>query len=110
GGGGLGVVARVSAAAVQAGAAAPGRAHVPAGLQTGALWAALASGSTPASEPALAGIVLAAWCSLLGYLVAEIFGSLTELVTSTDLLYQAHVRTVMAGMGFQATLSDPSPP
>jgi AcrR family transcriptional regulator len=104
----LAIVAQVYAAAVQAGAADPGRAQVPAGLQTGALWAALASDSTPVGEPALAGIVLAAWCSLLGYLVAEIFGSLTQLITSTDLLYQAHVRTVMGGMGFQAVPIDPA--
>jgi hypothetical protein len=55
----------------------------------------------PAGEPALAGIVLSAWASLLGYLVAEIFGSLTQLIASTDLLYQAHIRTVMLGMGYQ---------
>jgi|SRR5215831_3936547 len=100
----LAVAAQVYAAAVQAGAADPGRAHAPAGLQTGPLWVALASDSTPAAEPALAGIVLTAWCSLLGYLVAEIFGSLTHLITSTDLLYEAHVRTVMTGMGFQPAL------
>jgi len=69
------------------------------------LWSALAGDSAPTGDPALAGIVLTAWASLLGYLVAEIFGSLTDLITSTDLLYQAHVRTVMAGMGFQPALA-----
>jgi hypothetical protein len=59
----------------------------------------------PIGDPALAGIVLTAWACLLGYLVAEIFGSLTDLITSTDLLYQARVRTVMAGMGFQPGLA-----
>jgi hypothetical protein len=46
-----------------------------------------------------------AWACLLGYLVAEILGSLTELITSTSLLYLAYVRTVMAGMGFQLALA-----
>jgi len=49
--------------------------------------------------------VLTAWACLLGYLVAEIFGSLTALITRTGLLCQAHVRTVMAGMGFQPALA-----
>ena len=104
----LAVPAHVYAAAVQAGAADPGRARIPAGLQTGPLWSALAGDSAPTGDPALAGIVLTAWASLLGYLVAEIFGSLTELIASTDLLYRAHVRTVMAGMGFQPSLLDPA--
>ena len=98
----LGVAAGVFAAAVRAGAADPGRAQVPAGLKTGALWGALAGDSVLAAEPALAGIVLSAWASLLGYLVAEIFGSLTALICDTGLLYQAHVRTVMLGMGIPA--------
>jgi len=97
----------VYAAAVQAGAADPARAQIPADLETGALWSALAGNNTPAGKPALAGVVLSAWASLLGYLVAEIFGSLTQLITGTDLLYQAHVRTVMLGMGYQPALIDP---
>ena len=32
--------------------------------------------------------------------MAEIFGSLIQLVTSTDDLYRAHLATVMSGMGF----------
>jgi len=105
----LGVAAGVFTAAVQAGAADPGRAQIPAGLKTGALWAALAGDSMLAAQPALAGIVLSAWASLLGYLVAEIFGSLTALISDTGLLYQAHVRTVMLGMGFQPALVEVSP-
>ncbi len=105
----LGVAAGVFTAAVQAGAADPGRAQIPAGLKTGALWGALAGDSVLAAQPALAGIVLSAWASLLGYLVAEIFGSLPRLIASTDLLYQAHVRTVMLGMGFQPALVEVSP-
>ena len=92
------------AAAVQAGAADPARAQIPADLETGALWSALAGNNTPAGKPALAGVVLSAWASLLGYLVAEIFGSLTRLITDTDLLYQAHVRTVTLGMGYRRDL------
>ncbi len=105
----LGVAAGVFTAAVRAGAADPGRAQIPAGLKTGALWGALAGDSVLATEPALAGIVLSAWASLLGYLVAEIFGSLTALICDTGLLYQAHVRTVMLGMGFQPALLEVPP-
>src|SRR5258707_14133962 len=105
----LGVAAEVFAAAVRAGAADPGRAPVPAGLATGAPWGALAGESVPADQPAVAGIVLSAWASLLGYLVAEIFGSLTALICDTGLLYQAHVRTVMLGMGFQPALLEVPP-
>jgi hypothetical protein len=54
--------------------------------------------------PRLAGIALTAYASLLGYLVAEIFGSLPRLVHDTDQLYRAHVRAVMLGMGYDAAL------
>jgi AcrR family transcriptional regulator len=106
----IGVAADVYAAAVRAGAADPGRTQVPADLKTGALWAALAGDGAPDREPKLAGIVLTAWASLLGYLVTEIFGSLTALISDTDTLYQAHVRTVTLGMGFQPALTEPSAP
>ena len=99
------VAVEVYAAAVQAGAADTAWAQVPSGLRTGALWDALAGDIAAASEPVLAGVVLSAWASLLGFLVAEIFGSLTELITDTGLLYQAHVRTVMLGMGYQPALT-----
>jgi len=105
----IGVAAGVYAAAVAAGAADPGRAQVPASLKPGALWGALADHGAPA-EPALAAIVLSAWASLLGYLVTEIFGSLTALISDTGTLYQAHVRTVALGMGFQPVLAGPSVP
>jgi AcrR family transcriptional regulator len=104
----FGAAAAVYAAAVRAGAADPARAQIPAGLRTGALWPALTGDNAHPGDPALAGIVLSAWASLLGYLAAEIFGSLTQLITSTDLLYQAHVRTMMLGMGYQPALIDPA--
>ena len=72
------------------------------------IFSALAGNKAADREPALAGIVLTAWASLLGYLVTEIFGSLTALISDTDTLYQAHVRTVMLGMGFQLALTEPS--
>jgi AcrR family transcriptional regulator len=106
----IGVAADVYAAAVQAGAADPGRTEVPANLKTGALWAALAGDGSPGREPILAGIVLTAWASLLGYLVTEIFGSLTALISDSDTLYEAHVRTVTLGMGFQPALIEPTAP
>ena len=97
------------AAAVRAGAADPSRAQVPADLAAGALSGALLGDRSPACPPRLAGIVLSAWASLLGYLVAEIFGSLTALISDTGQLYQAHVRTVMLGMGFQPALAGVPP-
>jgi AcrR family transcriptional regulator len=106
----VGVAAGVFAAAVRAGAADPGRAHIPPSLQTGALWEALAGDSALVHEPVLAGIVLTAWASLLGYLVAEIFGSLARVISDTGQLYQAHVRTVTLGMGFQPALIEPPAP
>jgi AcrR family transcriptional regulator len=105
------------AAAVQAGAANPDRTQLPASLnlQVGELLHSLlgqavdqAAGNPtgdagdPAAgyPPRLAAIALNAYASLLGYLVAELFGSLTRLITDTDPLFDAHVRTVMLGMGF----------
>ena len=44
-------------------------------------------------------------CLTASRAAAEIFGSLTALISSTDLLYQAHVHTVMARMGFPPALA-----
>jgi len=95
----------VYAAAVQAGAADPDRSAIPAGIQTGPLWASILAGQTHDYEPRLAGIILTAWASVLGYLSAEIFGSLTALVADTGLLYRAHIRAVMTGMGYDPGLA-----
>jgi AcrR family transcriptional regulator len=94
----------VFAAAVEAGAAEPDRTQVPPALEVGELWLTLIAGRTSSGEARLAGIALSAWASLLGYLVAEIFGSLHGLIEDTDNLYRAHVRTVMLGMGFDPAL------
>lgn len=88
------------AAAVSAGAADPERSQVPSTIQAGELLPALIADG----PPRLAGITLAAYTSLLGYLNVEIFGSLTRLVADTTQLYAAHVRTVMLGMGFDPAL------
>ena len=95
------VAVEVYAAAIHAGAADTSQAQIPAGLQTAALWQALLGDPAPGCDPALAAVVLSAWVSLLGFLVAEIFGSLTRLITDTGLLYQAHVRTIMLSMGYR---------
>jgi len=95
----------VYAAAVQAGAADPDRSAIPAGIQTGPLWASILAGQAHDYEPRLAGIILTAWASVLGYLSAEIFGSLTALVADTGLLYRAHIRAVMTGMGYDPGLA-----
>ncbi len=99
----FGVAAGVYAAAAQAGAADTSRAQIPPGLHTRQLWDALA-GDAAARDPGQAGIVLSAWASLLGYLVAEIFGSLARLISDTGALYQGHVRAVMLGMGYRPAL------
>lgn len=94
------------AAAVQAGAADPGRTQVPAGLKLGERWSDLLRGPLGDYEPRIAGIVLSAWASLQGFLVAEVFGNLPVLIDDIDSLCRAHVRTVMLGMGFDPVLVD----
>lgn len=96
----------VFAAAVQAGAADPDRTQVPQTLEVGELLEVLLRDSAPDYPPRLAGIALTAWASVLGYLVVEVFGSLPRLIADTEQLYRAHVRTVMLGLGFDATLID----
>lgn len=96
----------VYAAAMAGGAADPARSAVPAGLETGPLWQALTAGQPQEHQPRLAGIILSAWASVIGYLSAEIFGSLTSLVGDTGALYRAHVRTVMTGMGYDPGLAE----
>ncbi len=93
----------VFAAAVEAGAANPDRTQLPQALEVGELLQDLLgdrADGAPDYPPRLAGIALNAWASVLGYLVAEIFGSLRRLIADTDRLFCAHVRTVMLGMGF----------
>jgi hypothetical protein len=48
--------------------------------------------------------MLSARVSLLGYLAAENFGSLAELISDPGEFYQAHIRAVMLAMGFQPDL------
>jgi AcrR family transcriptional regulator len=98
----------VYARAVDAGAADPDRTQVPPTLEVGDLLKQLlhtdTDADTPGYPPRLAGIALTSWASVLGFLVIEIFGSLPRLVSDTDQLFGAHVRTVMASMGFQPAL------
>jgi len=92
------------ATAVAAGTADPERSQFPPTIAAGELLPALLADTVPDCPPVLAGITLAAYTSLLGYLNAEIFGSLTRLIADTAQLYDAHVRTVMLGMGFDPAL------
>jgi AcrR family transcriptional regulator len=92
---------RVFGAAVDAGAADPTRTQVPAEIEMGPLWTNLMGDQEPLYDPRLAGIVLSAYYSVTGYLLAEIFGSLAHLVSDSDVLYDAHIRTAMLGMGFR---------
>jgi AcrR family transcriptional regulator len=97
---------RVYTAAVAAGAADPARSTVPAGLETGPLWQAILHDQAQAYQPRLAGIILTAWACIIGYLSAEIFGSLTALITDTGPLYLAQIRAVMASMGYDPGLAE----
>ncbi len=96
----------VFTAAVQAGAADPDHTQVPPTLEVGQLLRDLLDQAPAGYPPRLAGIALNAWACVLGYLVAEIFGSLSRLVSDTEQLYRAHLRTVMLGMGFDPALVD----
>ncbi len=94
----------IYAAAVAAGHADPDRTQVPQDFEVSEFLRNLLADAAPDYPPRLAGIALGAYASVLGYLVAEVFGSLARLVADSDQLYRAHLRTVMLGMGFQPAL------
>ncbi len=87
-----------------AGHADPDRTQVPQDFEVSEFLRNLLADAAPDYPPRLAGIALGAYASVLGYLVAEVFGSLARLVADSDQLYRAHLRTVMLGMGFQPAL------
>jgi AcrR family transcriptional regulator len=97
---------QVLTTAVKVGAADTDRTQVPPTLQLGQLLRELLDQASADYPPRLAGMVLTAWASPLGFLVAEVFGSLTRLVADSDQLYGAHLRSVMVAMGFDPTLVD----
>jgi hypothetical protein len=88
------------AAAVAAGAADPARTQMPPDLPAGALLQDLLDRGRLSDASHLAAISISAWASILGYLVTEIFGSLRQLITDPGRLWDAHLRTVMVGMGY----------
>lgn len=92
--------------AVRAGAVLPDRAGVPDTVETGPLLDDLLRRSGKECSPRLAAVGLTAWASVLGYLVAEVHGSLRRLIGDTDALFAAHVRSVMLAMGFDRELTD----
>lgn len=100
----LAVALEAYTAAVEAGAADPGRTKLPPDLKAGPLLEDLLGRSAHGRASRLAAIVLSAWASVLGYLSAEIFGSLHQLTADPGRLYQAHIRTVMAGVGYDPAL------
>ena len=97
---------QIYTAAVAAGTADPHRTQVPESFESADLLPILLGEGASNLPPQLAGITLTAWTSVLGYLTAEIFGSLRALVADTETLYQAHIRTIMLGMGFDPTHID----
>jgi AcrR family transcriptional regulator len=94
----------VFTAAVAAGAADPARTQLPPDLPAGVLLQDLLGRGRLSGASHLAAITITAWASILGYLVAEIFGSLPQLITDPGRLWDAHLRTVMLGMGFNPAL------
>jgi hypothetical protein len=79
-------------AGVQAGATHPERSEFPADMtadiDTGPPWRGDPGRGGVRARTLLAGVTLTAWTSVVGYLVAEIFGSLTSLIDDTDLPLQ----------------------
>jgi AcrR family transcriptional regulator len=100
------VALQIYVGAVAAGVADPNETQVPESFAAGELLPILLGETAPNLPPQLAGITLTAWTSVLGYLTAEIFGSLNQLVADTETLYQAHIRTIMLGMGFDPLTLD----
>lgn len=101
------VMAKVYAAAVDSGAADPARAEVPESIQLGEAFSSLLEGTPSTYPPRQAGIVMNAWASIIGFLMVETFGSLSTLIQDPDQLFDAHVRTVLLGMGFRPELVTP---
>lgn len=90
----------VFAAAIETGAADPDRTPISPETRTGDLWNYLLGDAAPSYPPRLAGLLLNAFASLRGYLMGEVLGSVSDLVDDPDQLFQAHLHTVMLGMGF----------
>ncbi len=99
----------VFSAAVAAGAADPARTQMPPDLLAGDLLQDLLGRSRLSHATHLAAITVSAWASILGYLITEIFGSLPQLTIDPGRLWEAHLRTVMLGMGFDPAIVG-SPP
>ena len=94
----------VFAAAVAAGAADPARTQIPPDLPAGPLLQDLLGRGRLTGASHLAVITISAWASILGYLITEIFGSLPQLITDPGRLWDAHLRTIMLGMGYDHAL------
>lgn len=86
--------------AVAAGMADPEQTEVPA-MSVGPLLAYLLDTQAAADSP-IPGIITSAFASITGFLLAEAFGTLAQLVSDPDALFEAHLRTTMRGMGFSA--------
>ncbi|AYF76890.1 TetR/AcrR family transcriptional regulator [Nocardia yunnanensis] len=98
----IATVASAYLSAIAAGAADPARSDVPP-LAAGPLLVSMVA-DTELSDSPVPGVIINAWSSILGFLASEIFGSLRALVADPDTLFEAHVTTVMRGMGYEAVL------
>lgn len=104
----------VYAAAVDTGVADPKRCQIPDSVEPGDLGAyLLALQDTSVTEQVdrqqllrIVAVGLNAWASILGFLVSEQFGNLPRLISNVDALYDAHLRTVLSGMGIDTASID----
>lgn len=103
---------QVYAAAIDVGVAKLSRCVIPKTVEPGELGVYLLTeqGSVPAADLAsdryarMNAVVLNAWASILGFLTSEQFGNLPRLITHVDDLYDAHLATMMLGMGFESSV------
>ncbi|MFI6866737.1 TetR/AcrR family transcriptional regulator [Nocardia sp. NPDC050406] len=90
------VLASAYLAAIAAQVADPAATDVPA-LSAGPLL----MGDEAMPDTPIPGVLINAWASILGFIAAEVFGSLRHLINDVDALYDSHITTVMRGMGYR---------
>jgi len=94
----ISAVAAPYLAAVASGAADPANTQM-IGIKAGPLLRALLGDVADTAGPVPA-VVMSAWMSVLGFIAAEVFGSVDQLVADADQFYECHLATVTLGMGF----------
>ncbi|SKT94027.1 TetR family transcriptional regulator [Mycobacteroides abscessus subsp. massiliense] len=91
--------------ALGAGAATIDGTNLPDNITLGGLGARLLephNSALTALTPAAAAAAHSGWAAVLGFVISELWGNLPNLVSDTDVLFAAHLRTVLRSMGFHA--------